>query len=118
MWKADLPGRERDAGRRIRSRRCSGDLEVDGQMDGLEIKKPRDISCIAGGSEKANCGSYSSVGKVLTAEARGPEFNPQHSRKKLLPGAGELAQRLRALTALPEVLSSIPSNHMVAHKHL
>lgn len=29
-------------------------------------------------------------------------------------GAGEMAQRLRALTALPEVLSSIPSNHMVA----
>jgi hypothetical protein len=26
--------------------------------------------------------------------------------------AGEMAQRLRALTALPEVLGSIPSNHM------
>jgi hypothetical protein len=25
---------------------------------------------------------------------------------------------LRALTALPEVLSSIPTNHMVAHNHL
>jgi hypothetical protein len=33
-------------------------------------------------------------------------------------GAGEMAQRLRALTAVPEVLSSIPSNHMVAHSHL
>jgi hypothetical protein len=33
-------------------------------------------------------------------------------------GAGEMAQRLRALTALPEVLSSIPSHHMVAHNHL
>jgi hypothetical protein len=31
-------------------------------------------------------------------------------------GAREMAQRLRALTALPEVLSSIPSNYMVAHK--
>ena len=30
----------------------------------------------------------------------------------------EMAQLLRALTALPEVLSSISSNHMVAHKHL
>jgi hypothetical protein len=30
----------------------------------------------------------------------------------------EMAQRLRALTALPKVLSSIPSNHMVAHNHL
>ena len=32
--------------------------------------------------------------------------------------AGEMAQRLRALTALPEVLSSFLSNHMVAHSHL
>jgi hypothetical protein len=32
--------------------------------------------------------------------------------------AGEMVQRLRALTALSEVLSSIPSNHMVAHNHL
>jgi hypothetical protein len=32
--------------------------------------------------------------------------------------AGEMAQRLRALAALPEVLSSIPSNYMVAHNHL
>jgi hypothetical protein len=33
-------------------------------------------------------------------------------------GAGEGAQQLRALTALLEVLSSIPSNYMVAHNHL
>ena len=39
-------------------------------------------------------------------------------KKKVIYGAGEIAQRLRALTALPEVLSSIPSNHMVAHNHL
>jgi hypothetical protein len=32
-------------------------------------------------------------------------------------GAGKMAQRLKALTALPEVLSSIPSSHMVAHNH-
>jgi len=32
--------------------------------------------------------------------------------------AREMAQRLRVLTAIPEVLSSIPSNHMVAHNHL
>jgi len=31
---------------------------------------------------------------------------------------GEMTQGLRALTALSEVLSSIPSNHMVAHNHL
>jgi hypothetical protein len=29
-----------------------------------------------------------------------------------------MAQWLRALTALLEVQSSIPSNHMVAHNHL
>jgi hypothetical protein len=35
-------------------------------------------------------------------------------------GAGKMAQRLRlrALTALPKVLGSNPSNHMVAHNHL
>jgi hypothetical protein len=33
-------------------------------------------------------------------------------------GAGEMAQQLRVPTTLPEVLSSIPSNHMVAHNHL
>jgi hypothetical protein len=36
---------------------------------------------------------------------------------KIKAGAGEMAQRLRALTALPKVLSSIPGNHMVAHNH-
>jgi hypothetical protein len=29
-----------------------------------------------------------------------------------------IAHRLRELTVLPEVLSSIPSNHMVAHNRL
>ena len=33
-------------------------------------------------------------------------------------GAGEMAQWLRALAALPEVPRSIPSTHMVAHNHL
>jgi hypothetical protein len=32
--------------------------------------------------------------------------------------AGEMAQWVRALIALPKVLSSNPSNHMVAHNHL
>jgi hypothetical protein len=39
-------------------------------------------------------------------------------KKKTQEGAGEMAQWLRALTVLPEVLSSNPSNHMVAHNHL
>jgi hypothetical protein len=29
-----------------------------------------------------------------------------------------MAQRLKALTALPEDLRSIPSNHIVVHNHL
>jgi hypothetical protein len=33
-------------------------------------------------------------------------------------GAGEMVQQLRAPTALLQVLSSRPSNHMVAHNHL
>jgi hypothetical protein len=32
--------------------------------------------------------------------------------------AGEMAQWLRALTALLKVMSSNPNNHMVAHNHL
>jgi hypothetical protein len=35
-----------------------------------------------------------------------------------MEGAGEMAQQLRAPPVLPEVLSSIPSSHMVAHSHL
>jgi hypothetical protein len=41
----------------------------------------------------------------------------QSDFKKNRSGAGEMAQQLRALTALPKVLSSNPSYHMVAHNH-
>jgi hypothetical protein len=41
----------------------------------------------------------------------------KNSNKKPAQRAGEMAHRLRALTALPKVLSSNPSNHMVAHNH-
>ena len=44
--------------------------------------------------------------------------HPHTQTTKQFMGAGEMAQRLRALTALPEVLSSIPSSHMEAHNHL
>jgi hypothetical protein len=40
-----------------------------------------------------------------------------HSNRKVTKGAGEMAQKIRALTALPKVLSSNPSNHMVAHNY-
>ena len=42
-----------------------------------------------------------------------PSLNKNQEKR-----AGEIAQQLRALTAFPEVLSSIPSNHMEAHNHL
>ena len=37
---------------------------------------------------------------------------------KTLNLSGEMAQQLRAMTTLPEFLSSVPSNYMVAHNHL
>jgi hypothetical protein len=37
--------------------------------------------------------------------------------KHILGGGGEMAQRVRALTDLLKVLSSNPSNHMVANNH-
>jgi hypothetical protein len=46
---------------------------------------------------------------------------PHKLKKKIiisLKRDGEVAQQLRALTALPELPSSIPSDHMVAHSHL
>jgi hypothetical protein len=43
--------------------------------------------------------------------------NKKINIKKIFPGAGEMAQWLRAPTALPKVPSSNPSNHMVAHNH-
>ena len=43
-----------------------------------------------------------------------PVWNtPRNSVSKRGREAGEMAQ----MTALPEVLSSVPSNHMVAHNH-
>jgi hypothetical protein len=36
---------------------------------------------------------------------------------KKINRAGEMAQWLRVLTALPKVPSSNPSNHMVPHNH-
>ena len=45
----------------------------------------------------------------------GPEETTENEVIKAKCWAGEMAQQLRALTALQEVLSSILSNHMVAH---
>ena len=45
-------------------------------------------------------------------------FGSSIINKFYIQGAGEMAQWLRAVTVLPEVLSSNPSNYMVAHNHL
>jgi hypothetical protein len=39
-------------------------------------------------------------------------------KKNHMTGASEMAQQLRAGAVLPEVMSSIPINHIVAHDHL
>jgi hypothetical protein len=44
--------------------------------------------------------------------------NVTHAKAKKTCGGGKMAQRVRALTALPEVLSSNLRNHMVAHNYL
>jgi hypothetical protein len=56
---------------------------------------------------------------------RGPRPDPTFSSVsnlkeleiRVLLQADEMAQQLKALTVLPKVLSSNPSNHMVAHNH-
>jgi hypothetical protein len=52
----------------------------------------------------------------LTGKCWGHKLRSSGRTKGAL-GAGKMAQRLRALTALLKVLSSNPSNHMVAHNH-
>jgi hypothetical protein len=54
----------------------------------------------------------------------GSETTKEITHKKLYKAtrlkimAGVIAQRLRALAVLIEILSSIPSNHMMAHNYL
>jgi hypothetical protein len=43
------------------------------------------------------------------------DYTEKPVSKQTKQGAREMAQWLRALSALPEVLSSIPSTHMAAH---
>ena len=46
------------------------------------------------------------------------QVEPKKCLKIQNQGSEEMVQWLRALTALPEVLSSTPSNHVVDHNHL
>ena len=43
---------------------------------------------------------------------------PERNDQKCKAGAGQMAQWLRALPALPEDLGSIPSTHVAAHNCL
>ena len=59
------------------------------------------------------------VYRVSSRTSRDIQRNPLSKNKtkqqKISKRAGEVAQRLRALASLPEVLSSIPRNHMVSN---
>jgi hypothetical protein len=60
----------------------------------------------------------SKKGQARDASSDLPSVATEPSFKELKLGAGDMAQWLRALTALSEDISSIPGNHMVAHTHL
>jgi hypothetical protein len=66
----------------------------------IEFQKPHMVICI------------------LNKEFCAGSWNEHSILKIKFEGAGEMVHRLRALTVGPKVLSSIPSNHMVAHNHL
>jgi hypothetical protein len=44
-------------------------------------------------------------------------FKNKTKQTKKMVGAGEMAQGLRALTALPENQCSVPGTHMIAYNH-
>jgi hypothetical protein len=56
---------------------------------------------------------------VLNIKMNSKDFISDYSlnAKRNIFRAGKMAQRVRALTVLPKVLSSNPSNHIVAHNH-
>jgi len=54
----------------------------------------------------------------VTPSTKGWPLPYQSIIKKVPHRAGEVAQWLRALIVLPEVLSSNPTNHVVTHNHL
>jgi hypothetical protein len=79
-----------------------------------------------GSSEKGKCcrlglevkAKRAGMESVLVGTLSRSEWGEGSVFEEYLQRAGEVAQGLRALAALPEVLSSIPRNHMVAHNHL
>jgi hypothetical protein len=69
-------------------------------------------------SRTARATQRNPVSKTKKQKKGNPVSKKQKEKNKKKARAGEMAQWLRALSALPEVLSSNPSNHMVAHNHL
>jgi hypothetical protein len=53
--------------------------------------------------------------KILIQSIKANAVENMHLERK--PGAREIAQCVRVPTALPKVLSSNPSSHVMAHNH-
>jgi hypothetical protein len=73
--------------------------------------------CICQGTQLLRSGGGLRV-QVHSAKANKTQTNKTKNKKEVLGPGEKKAQWLRALAVLSEVLSSNPSNHMVAHIHL
>jgi hypothetical protein len=60
---------------------------------------------------------FRELAKVLGPHSLLSQTQAYHPVQEQGRGAGEMAWRVRALTALPKVLSSNSSNHVMAHNH-
>jgi hypothetical protein len=96
--------------------RFLGETSASASLPFLEAGPSRENMQIYTKSKSYTNVAFEPLSQQLLLEAPGQCVSPSFSGslKTLL----RLAQRLRALTALPEVLSSVPTNHMVAHNHL
>jgi hypothetical protein len=91
----------------------------EGWRDGSAVKS---TGCSSRGpefnSQQSHGGSQPFVmGCLKTATVYPHTLNKKFFFKESSSGAGEMAQRLRAPTALLKVVSSNPINHMMAHNH-
>jgi hypothetical protein len=66
---------------------------------------------------KTDQAEYHCKFKASVVKVTPPRATQNLTQKRKGLGDGEMAQRLRALTVLLKVLSSNPSNHMMAHNH-
>jgi hypothetical protein len=63
---------------------------------------------------------YKVSSRTIRATQRNPVSKNQQKQNKTKKQnrAGEMAQWLRTLTALPKVMSSIPSNHIITNNEI